>query len=124
MTNRPQTPTQESLIVLRDLIFREGFNGWIVMMLILSIPIAFGITLSGFIAAAVDTFVQPFLTMLLGPFRSLMIPLGGVNDLKGMNVPNAIYLGDFLLETLRFIAKIGALFLLTKVLRGMADRAN
>jgi large-conductance mechanosensitive channel len=124
MANRPQTPTQTSLVVLRELIFRDGASEWAVIMLVLSIPIAFGVTLSSFLTTLTDTFVQPFLSMFIGPLRSWMIPLGGVNYLNGIEVANGIYFGEFLMEVLRFIMRIGALFLFGKVLKGIADRTD
>jgi large-conductance mechanosensitive channel len=124
MANRPQTPTQTSLVVLRELIFRDGASEWAVIMLVLSIPIAFGVTLSNFLTTLTDTFIQPFLSMFIGPLRSWMIPLGGVNYLNGIEVANGIYFGEFLMEVLRFIMRIGVLFLFGKVLKGIADRTD
>jgi hypothetical protein len=124
MANQPQNPTQTSLSVLRNLLFREDFSGWVVMMLVLSIPIAFGITLSSFVSSCINTFIQPFLILLFGPLQLWLIPLGGSSDRFGTAIPNGIYLGDFIMNGLQLIAQIGVLFLLAKTLKGVADRAN
>jgi large-conductance mechanosensitive channel len=124
MTNRPSTASQMTLTVLRDLICDRGFNNWIVVMLVMSIPIAFGIAMSGLISSFVDVFIQPIIVMILGNWRSWMIPLGGVVYTNNGAIANGIYLGDFLAELIKFISNVIVLFCIVLGLRRLASRTN
>jgi large-conductance mechanosensitive channel len=124
MTNRPVTPTQNILAALRDLAFERGLGSWFAVMLMFSIPIAFGIEVSGLVSSFVDIFIQPILLMFLGNLQSWVLPLGGTMYFKGTEIDRGIYIGTFLLSILRFIAAIGILFLMVKGLKSLASRTN
>jgi large-conductance mechanosensitive channel len=124
MTNRPSTASQMTLTVLRDLICDRGFNNWIVVMLVISIPIAFGIAMSGLISSFVDAFIHPIVVMVLGDLQYWMIPLGGVAYGNGRSIPNGIYLGSFVAELIRFISNVIVLFCIVLGLKSLASRTN
>jgi large-conductance mechanosensitive channel len=124
MTNRPSTASQVTLTVLRDLICDRGFSNWIVVMLVMSIPIAFGIAMSGLISSFVDIFIHPIIVMILGDLQSWMIPLGGMVYRNGGAIANGIYLGAFLAELIKFMSNVIVLFCIVLGLKSLASRTN
>jgi large-conductance mechanosensitive channel len=124
MTNRPSTASQMTLTVLRDLICDRDFSSWIVVMLVMSIPIAFGIAMSGLISSFVDVFIHPIIVMILGNWQSWMIPLGGVVYTNSGAIPNGIYLGAFLAELIKFMSNVIVLFCIVLGLRRLASRTS
>jgi large-conductance mechanosensitive channel len=123
MTNRPSTASQMAL--LRDLICDRGFSNWIVVMLVISIPIAFGMAMSGLISSFIDVFIHPIIVMVLGNLQYWMIPLGNMAYTPdGKAIANGIYIGTFLAELLRFISNVIVLFCIVLVLKRLASRTN
>jgi large-conductance mechanosensitive channel len=124
MSNRPSTPSQVTLTVLRDLACDQDFSNWIVIMLVISIPIAFGIAVSGLISSFIDIFIGPSIVIILGDLQSWMIPLGGMVYNNGRAIANGIYLGAFLAELIKFISNIIVLFCIVLGLKILASRPN
>jgi large-conductance mechanosensitive channel len=93
-------------------------------MLVMSIPIAFGIAMSGLISSFVDVFIHPIIVMILGNWQSWIIPLGGMVYTNRGAIENGIYLGAFLAKLIRFISNIIVLFCIVLGLKRLASRTS
>jgi large-conductance mechanosensitive channel len=121
MTHQPLTPAQTILAALRDLAFERSSPGrWVAVMLLLSLPIAFGVAVSTVVETAVETLILPIVTLPLGNLQSWLIPLGpdSADSVRGL------YIGRFLVAVLRFGSTIGLLYLMAKLLKTWGSRSD